>query len=87
MQHQKKQDFVTIPELAKILGISRSQTFRRVKSGAIPAQKAGRIFLVPKSYADNFSDELTEYDAKIISDGVDRVIEEYGEVIRKLGDS
>jgi len=86
MQH-KEDMFITIPELAKIIGLSRSQTFRKVKSGEIPAQRAGRIFLIPRSYADNFTDKLTESDEKIISEGVNRVIEEYGEVIRKLGDS
>lgn len=43
--------------------------------------------MIPRSYADNFTDKLTESDEKIISEGVNRVIEEYGEVIRKLGDS
>jgi len=85
MQHEKNQEFITIPKLAKIIGLSRSQTFRKVKSGDIPSQKVGRMFLISKSYVNNFSGELTKEDEKIISEGVDRVILEYGEVIKKLG--
>jgi len=86
-EEKKKQEFVTVPELAKIMGLSRSQTFRRVKGGDIPAQKAGRIFLVPKTYADKFTGKLTPEDEKIIDYGVKRALKEYGDVIKKLGNA
>lgn len=85
MQHEKKRGFITIPELAKIIGLSRSQTFRKVKSGDIPSQKVGRMFLISQETVKQLKKEEFEKDKKIIEIGVKRVIEEYGEVLKKLG--
>ena len=41
-------DFYTIPELAKLLGISRISIFRRVGNGSIKSQKFGRDFIIFK---------------------------------------
>ena len=41
-------DFYTIPELAKLLGISRISVFRRVGNGSIKGQKFGRDFIIFK---------------------------------------
>jgi excisionase family DNA binding protein len=43
-----KRDFYTIPELAKLLGISRISVFKRVRNGSIEGQKMGRDFVVFK---------------------------------------
>lgn len=41
-------DFYTTAELAEILGISRVAVFKKIKSGAIKAQKIGRNFVIFK---------------------------------------
>ncbi|KKP32874.1 MAG: hypothetical protein A2312_03085 [Candidatus Staskawiczbacteria bacterium RIFOXYB2_FULL_32_9] len=45
-------DFYTIPELAKLLGISRISVFRRVGNGSIKGQKFGRDFIIFKKDID-----------------------------------
>ena len=47
-----KGDFYTIPELAKLLGISRISVFRRVGNGSIKGQKFGRDFVIFKKDVD-----------------------------------
>lgn len=83
MQHQ---DFYTIPDLAKLIGLSRSQVFRRVKANLIPHQKVGHEYLIPKEYVDSILGEMTVSDQKKIEKAVNRVIRQYGDVIKKLGE-
>jgi excisionase family DNA binding protein len=44
----KKREYLTIPQLAKILGISRIAVYRKVKKGQIKAQKIGRNYAIPR---------------------------------------
>jgi excisionase family DNA binding protein len=48
----KEKEFYTTVELAKLLGISRISVFKRVRRGAIKAQKVGRDFIILKSDVD-----------------------------------
>jgi excisionase family DNA binding protein len=41
--------YLTIPQVAKILGISRIAVYKRVKKGQIKATKIGRNYAVPKN--------------------------------------
>lgn len=84
MQQEK---FITVPQLAKIMGLSRSQVFRKVQAGEIPAQKIGRIFVVSKDYVDALTGEISSKDEKVIKKGVNKTLKEYGEVIKQLGDA
>lgn len=47
-----KSDFYTIPELAKILGISRISVIKRVWGGSIKGQKFGRDYIIFKKDID-----------------------------------
>ncbi len=86
MQKTKNKEFITIPELAKYLGISRIAVFKKVKNGEIKAQKVGRIYLIPKSKIDQiFGKELTTENKKEIEAAVKRTVQEYGEVLKMLG--
>ena len=40
------QKYVTIPELARLLGVSRIAIYNRVKKGQIPATKIGRTYVI-----------------------------------------
>lgn len=84
MQQEK---YLTIPEFAKIVGLSRSQVFRRVKAGLIPYQKVGRIYLISRDYTDTVFalGDLSEGDQKEIENAVKKVVSQYGDVIKKLG--
>ncbi|OQA51993.1 MAG: Helix-turn-helix domain protein [candidate division WS2 bacterium ADurb.Bin280] len=82
----QQKDFYTIPEFANEIGLSRSQVFRIVKKGEIKAQRFGKLYLIPKEELDHLTGDVTQNDRDSIKDGVEKVLEEYGEVIRELGD-
>jgi len=45
----KNNRYLTIPELAKILGISRIAVYKKVKNGTIKAIRVGRNFAIPRT--------------------------------------
>ena len=45
----EKSEFLSVAQLAKILGISRVAALKRVNKGAIKAAKVGRSFVIKKS--------------------------------------
>ena len=81
-----KKEFITIPELAQILGVSRISVYKRVKKGDIKAKKVGKVYLIPYRYVENIlGRRLTEKDKKEIEDAVKKTVREYGEVLKLLG--
>ncbi|MDO8734090.1 MAG: helix-turn-helix domain-containing protein [Elusimicrobiota bacterium] len=82
----EKNKYITIPELAKILGISRIAVYKKVKSGKIKAIKIGRNFAVSKKYVDNIiGNQPSEKDKKEIDTAIKKTVKEYGEVLKLLG--
>lgn len=82
----KSDEFVTIPELAKILGISRVAMYRKVKNGQIKAVKIGRTYAIPqKQMAAILGKSLRQEDKKEIDHAVKKTIREYGRVLKLLG--
>ena len=80
------QKFISIPELAKILGISRIAVYKQVKSGKIKAVKIGRNYAISEVYLKEIlGKELTENQKEKIKLGVKRTLSDYGEVIKRLG--
>lgn len=78
--------YITIPELAKLLGVSRITIYNRVKQGQIPAQKIGRTYIITdKTVADILGRKVTAERKKRIDAAVDRTVREYGEVLKRLG--
>jgi len=77
---------ITIPQLAKALGISRIAVFKKVKNGQIKALKLGRNYAIPKRYLDHILGRvLNKEDKKQISSAVKKTVREYGETLRLLG--
>ncbi|MEW6456749.1 MAG: helix-turn-helix domain-containing protein [Acidobacteriota bacterium] len=82
----EKNEYITIPQLAKILGISRIAVYQKVKKGQIKSMKIGRSFAIPKKYiVDILGGTLKEEDKKEIDNAVQKTVKEYGEVIKLLG--
>jgi excisionase family DNA binding protein len=82
----KNKEYLSIPEAAKILGISRIAVYRKVKSGIIKADKIGRNYAIPRKYIkDTIGSELGEEGKAEIDKAVHRTVKEYGEVLRRLG--
>ena len=82
----KKGEYLTIPKLAKILGISRVAVYRKVKKGQIKAVKIGRAYAVPqKQIATILGKTLSQQDKKEIDHAVTKTLKEYGQTLKLLG--
>jgi len=82
----KKEKYITIAQLAKILGISRIAVYKKVKNGQIEAIRIGRNYAIPDEYvADILGETLKEDTKREIDKAVRKTVEEYGEVLRLLG--
>lgn len=86
----KKAIFVSVAELAKMLGISRVAVFKRIKKGQIEAEKIGGSYAISAEHASEIlhgsrSKQLTEEGKEEIKRAVEKVVHEYGETLRLLG--
>ena len=78
--------YITIPQLAKLLGLSRIEVYRRVRKGRIKAEKIGRMYVIrDKEVGYILGKKLTAKDKGQIEKAVKKAVKEYGEVLRKLG--
>jgi excisionase family DNA binding protein len=78
--------YLTIPELAKLLGVSRIAIYNRVKKGQIPASKIGRTYVITdRTIANILGKEVTRSGKEQIDAAVRKTVQEYGEVLKKLG--
>ena len=82
----KKSGYVSIPELARVLGLSRIAVYKRVKKGQIKAVKIGRTFAIPQQHiAAILGKTLAQEDKKEIDGAVKKTVKEYGQVLKLLG--
>ena len=82
----KKSEYITIPQLARILGLSRVAVYKKVKKGQIKAVRIGRTFAIPRIYvAGILGKALAEEDKKQIDDAVKKTVKEYGRTLKLLG--
>ena len=78
--------YITIPQLAKILGLSRVTVYRKVKSSEIPATKVGHAYVISNTeISEILGEELSEKSKKKIDKAIKKVFQEYGETLRLLG--
>ncbi|MFH0777082.1 MAG: helix-turn-helix domain-containing protein [Candidatus Eisenbacteria bacterium] len=78
--------YVTIPELAKLLGLSRIAVYKRVRKGQIPAAKVGRTYVITdETVAYILGKKVTKEGRHRIDAAVRRTVLEYGEVLKQLG--
>ncbi|MBC8470336.1 MAG: helix-turn-helix domain-containing protein [Planctomycetes bacterium] len=81
-----KQKYITIPELAKLLGLSRIEVYRKVKKGQIPAIKIGRNYAISDRDINHIlGKEMSDKEKKRVDAAVRKTVREYGEVLKKLG--
>jgi len=79
-------NYLSIQELAKILGISRIAVYKKVKKGDIKAVRIGRSFAIPKKYIDSIlGKSLGKKEKDRIDAAVKKTVKEYGEVLKLLG--
>lgn len=83
---EEKEKYITIPQLAKLLGISRIAVYKKVKKGQIKAIKVGRHFAISQRYVTAIlGKELGQKEKQEIDMAVKKTVKEYGEVLRLLG--
>jgi excisionase family DNA binding protein len=81
-----KGEYLTLPQLAEILGMSRIAVYKKVRKGQIKAVKIGRNYAVPMKYVEEIlGKDLNEETRKEIDKAVKKTVREYGEVLRLLG--
>ncbi len=80
-------DFLSVAEVAELMGVSRVAIFKKIQSGEILAQKVGRNYIINREDLDlPKAREITEKQKKFIDKSVDRVIDEYEETLILLKD-
>lgn len=81
-----KDNYYSITETARILGVSRVTIWKRIQAGKLKAERIGHIFAIPKSEFGHIkATELTEAQKKVIEEGVKKTVKEYGETLKRLG--
>jgi len=82
----KESEYITIPELAKMLGMSRIAVFKKVKRGEIMAIRIGRNYAIPKKGLKGLlGAALDEENKKEIDRAVKKTVAEYGRTLKLLG--
>ena len=82
----KKSEYITIPQLARILGLSRVAVYKKVKKGQIKAIRIGRNYAIPQESIMNILGKtLNREDKRLIDDAVKKTVKEYGQVLKLLG--
>jgi len=80
----ESEKYISIAQLAKILGISRIAVYKRVKKGQIEAIRIGKVYAIS---ASNISGKnLTQKSKNNIVEAVKKTVYEYGEALKMLGD-
>jgi excisionase family DNA binding protein len=79
-------EYITIPQLAKLLGLSRIAVFKKVKRGEVKAIKIGRNYAISKKNLDAIlGKSLAETDKKEIDTAIKKTVHEYGQTLKLLG--
>jgi excisionase family DNA binding protein len=79
--------YYSAPEVAILLGVSRTAIFKKIRNGQIHAEKIGRNYAIPKEeYEAVLGLFVSERRKKDIENTVDRVVKKYGSTLRKLGE-
>jgi excisionase family DNA binding protein len=82
----KGNKYITIQQLANMLGISRIAVYKRIKKGQIEAIKIGRNYAIPEKYISNILGKvLNDRQKQNIERAVKKTVQEYGEVLKLLG--
>lgn len=83
---EKSGDYLSIPEAAKLLGLSRIAVYKQVAGGKIKAIRIGRNFAIPRSEIKAPAAKPVSEDRKqALEQGVRKVVREYGETLKLLG--
>ena len=84
--YMANQTYITIPQLAKLLGLSRIEVYRKVRKGQIPAIRIGRNYAISdRDVTHILGKKMSSKSKKQVSLAVKKTVREYGEVLKLLG--
>ena len=80
-----EENSITVPQLAKLLGVSRIAIYNRVKKGEIPAIRIGRDYVITdQTVANILGKKVSSQEKRRIDDAVNLTVHEYAEVLKLL---
>ncbi len=82
MKKIREVKYLSTKQVADLIGISRVAVLKRIKRGALKAQKVGRNYIINH---DDLTGRLSEDDKKEIKKVVKKAVQEYGEMFKLLG--
>ena len=80
--------YISLPEMAELLGISRIAVFKKVKKGQLKAEKMGRNYFVESEYALQYAyeynrfHELSTKQKEEIEEAVEKITSEDSEAFK-----
>jgi excisionase family DNA binding protein len=78
-------EYITLPQLAELLGISRIAVFKKVKKNQIKAIRIGKNYAIEKSQVNSIlGKELNSEDKLLINNVLNRLIQEQRELFKLL---
>lgn len=82
------EQFLSVTETAKLLGITRTAVLKKIKTGSLVAKKMGHAYFIDKDDLTVVSDrEVSKNQKATIDESVQKTINEYGETLRLLKNS
>lgn len=82
----ENKEYISIPEAAKLLNLTRQAVYKQVKNKQIYAVRIGRNYAIPVvKLFGKIHKRLDDREKEQISSIVRRIVDEYGEVLRLLG--
>jgi len=87
MSVNNHKEFYTVTEIAKILGISRTHVLRKIEGGEIVATKVGKSYIIKEKDLPGIYRPLTEREKEDVELSVEKTLNRYEDIIKKLGDA
>jgi excisionase family DNA binding protein len=80
-----KEKLLSVVEVAKKLGVSRTYVIKMIQAKRIPAEKVGRSYVISERSLPGIYRPITDAEKKQVEQAVDKTLEEFGDVIKRLG--
>ena len=81
-----KNKYISVPELARKLHISRIAVYKKIKKGEIHAIRIGKNYAISMKDVEYYSgSKLRQTDKRKVELAVKRVVSTHGKVLRVLG--
>lgn len=78
--------FLSVPEVAQLMHVSRVAVFKKIKAGQLRAEKVGRNYVISRKDLESaLGTSVSPKQKKEISNIVKKAVKQYGPAFRRLG--